>query len=139
MKAKLVLVAFFNNGDIRSRMSKEIIFDRVIQELKSEGRELSHIHNHQNQSRTGVFKDGSKVYSMPFESAVIGYRFTHIYLDESILNIPNGIEVLNTHIIPSLVRHETIHYETSEDPKERFLLFNLDNNGVSVKKYFTKE
>lgn len=135
-KPKLILIGYLNNGNMQSNMSKEILFDRLTEELKSEGRFLNLVET-SGKIRTGKFSDGSRIYLMPYEYSVMGYRFTHVYVDKAVLTTFTGQDIFEKHLAKSLVREHS-HYEVSEHPNDRMLLFGLDNNGISVNKYFTK-
>jgi hypothetical protein len=129
MKAKRILITFFNNGNIQSQVAKERIFSNVVSGLKNEGREVSRTVLN-GRGREIHFEDGTKVYMLPFGKHVVGMRFTHLYIDEASLQAPNSKQYINEMYKSTVISGDYMNFDTSD--QERMFVYSF-NNGILFK------
>lgn len=123
MKTKIILISFFNNGDLNTQIGKEYMYNKIVEDLCSEGRNLHNVSN-QLATKVATFDDGSKVYLMPFGSASIGMRFTHVYFDKNIMNLGNANTILSEVYKPLILHGENTKFDTSKE--KRIYTFEFD-------------
>ena len=130
MKAKKILIVYLKGflGDIASR---EIMFNKLIDELIGEGRLLKSL------TRTkALFDDGTRVTIAKFSANLVGTRVTHVYIDDKITKLENGNMLINAVIRPLVVPEGV--YEKLEvvgSPTERILTFNVKDGELKVNKF----
>lgn len=129
MKSKRILITYLNNGNMSSQVSKEVMFNRVLNEMIDDGREVKHTTLTPN-SKSVLFEDGSKIYLYPISVSNKALKVTHIFLDESIKSIPNGMELVTESVIPCLM---TGRYETFDTSGKQFSFFSFSNGELSIK------
>ena len=96
---KKAMVVYLNNGSLESQVSKEIVFNKLIEKFKGEDKGLIYHTQH-----LAKFEDGSKIFLVPFGQSMIGVRLTHIYLDKFILSLPNAKETVFKTCIHMLIK-----------------------------------
>lgn len=126
MKKQNVLIAYVNNGDIKSISKRERAFKAVIQQMTDAGLKLSGMTKN-SKSQTANFHDGSKVKLISFGVSVFGERFTHIFVDEEIMDVPNGQQYVSQVLFPQIMIKSQNGYEVSDSFDNRIQFFTLEN------------
>lgn len=128
MKAKRILITYLDNGNLQSQVAKEMMFNRILEDMISEGREVKSSIL-QPKSKSVLFDDGSKVMLFPFSSSNTGLRVTHVFVDEEIALLPNGKQFVNEVIKPSLLKGEFENFDTSG---KQFSFFSFNNGELKT-------
>lgn len=127
MSEKIVII-YLNNGNMESEVAKEIMFNRAVNEMIGDDNDAdSTVLN--RTSKSVVFTDGSKIELIPFTGGrgqIRGRRPTKVYLDESIMQLPNSTNYILNDIAPNCFGK----YEDS------ILFYSVDNGELSITKYF---
>lgn len=118
MKPKDIQIIYMPNGDFKSQVFKEIVFSKVLTELREEGRKL--IDN--TPFKFAKFDDGSRVSVRSLDDSLTGFPATQTYVDKAILDLPNGEEIIETKIAPYLIAVSG-NYEVA-DANNRILIFD---------------
>jgi hypothetical protein len=135
MKIKRVLVAYFQSSDLKSIVSRKLMYQRIIQELVEEGRAIKS----QIPDRLTTFDDSSKVYLCPIAVNLKTMKVTHAYVDESIMKLDYGKKIIHDCIVPTVMQSGYIQdYEVSENWNNRLLLYKYDGVGLVDIKPFIK-
>lgn len=121
MKPKDIQIIYLPNGDFKSQTSKVIIFNKVLTELREEGRKL--IDN--TSLKFAKFDDGSCVTVRSLDDSLTGFPSTQTYIDKAILDLPNGEEIIETKISPYLIAVSG-NYEVAK-ANNRILIFEGEN------------
>lgn len=116
MKSKIIYLVHLT-GRIESLASVEKIFYNIVDELKSEGRVLKSL-----TFNTAKFEDGTAVYKIPLGSKE-PYRFTHLYVDEKILELPSGQEYIESLKSSMIDRKSLTNFDTEGSIDERISVF----------------
>jgi hypothetical protein len=132
MKAKRVVIVYLNNGNLESQVAKEFLFNKVVNDFVAEGRVVTST-GFENGTKTTWFKDGSRVYSLPFGKDTLGMRFTHLYVDEKALVIPKADEIIDEVYKSCVVNGDLKKYDTSDE--NRVATFNVSLGKVNLKTY----
>lgn len=128
MNQKLILITYLNNGNFQSQVATEHIFNQVVEDLIEEGKLVESSVLNRFDKRI-LFDDGSKVMCVPFSMARAGMRFTHVYIDEELQNIPNGKDLIYECILPCAIQGNT-NFDLSGD---RRFTFSLKDGQVNLK------
>lgn len=131
MKAKRVLIAYLNNGNLQSQVAKEFLFNKVVNDLIAEGRKVNGSAFQQHRKEVS-FDDGTKVLAMPFGMSVLGMRFTHLYIDEIAMSTPKGQEAIDAMYKYTIVNGDYMNFDTSE--QDRSFTFLFENGAINLKK-----
>lgn len=138
MKKKRILVIYNNNGNLESQITKQIMSHKLQVELVEEGRTAIRITPTNALSSTIItYDDGSKLVVEPFGRALIGNRFTHIYIDESCLDIPKGRDFIDEGVMVTFVG-ETLKkaYPNWDTEGDRVFTFSKgEDNKLSINTY----
>ena len=124
---KRILITYLNNGNLQSQVSKEMMFNRILNDMIEEGREVESTVL-QPLSKSVLFDDGSKLLCYPISSANKGLRCTHVFIDNNITNKPNGMKAIYESIVPTL-NWESAQFDTSGS---RLNYFSFDESGLTV-------
>lgn len=137
MKAKKILIMYLNNGDMKNTVAKEILFSELLTEMENEGRKP--VDGRMNMlEKEARFDDGSTIKVMPYTTHnLVGMRFTHAYIDENILNAPNGIEAFEYWIKPTVIQYETEKFEAVGTPHDRIFFFSGNGKQILLNKQNT--
>lgn len=127
MSEKIVII-YLNNGNMASEVAKEIMFNRVVNEMIGDDNDAdSTVLN--RTSKSVVFTDGSKIELIPFTGGQVrGRRPTKVYLDESIKKLPNSTNYILNDIAPNCIGK----YE------ESILFYSVNDGELSLTKIFDK-
>ncbi|MBZ4316924.1 hypothetical protein LAM21_21140, partial [Mycobacterium tuberculosis] len=88
------------------------MFDRIKNQLIEEGREVEQ-HTLSHSSISVLFSDGTKLFVYPVGVIREGFKCTHAYVDKEILNSPNGIDLIEQIIKPSIIKGDFERFDTS--------------------------
>ena len=101
MSVKRVSIFYLDNGSLQNTVSRQVMFNRVVNDLLDEGREI-------NQDTIGYtsFKDGSTVTSNPIGKGAKALYATHILIDKSILSMKDGEDLVAKVIKPTLLQSD---------------------------------
>lgn len=105
VKQKNVLIYYQNLQDITSIARKEGAYNAILELLLEEGRVATQV-KEDKRGRTVVFEDGSKLSLFAFGTSISGHRFTHVYLDQAVMNLPNATAFAEKWIVPTLLTEE---------------------------------
>jgi hypothetical protein len=132
MKVKRILITYLNNGNLKSQVAKEYLFNKIVNDLISENRVVEYEYKNTSMQfeKRVRFEDGSSVICVPFSLANKGMKVTHVFIDEELSKLPNGREIIYEGILPSVIRWETKEFDTSE--KNRAFTFNYDNGALNL-------
>lgn len=125
MKAKRIMIVHMPNGDYANTLSKEILFNKIVNELVKEGREIKSA-TFQHVS----FLDGSIVSVFKFGNGAKGMRSTHVYIDKAVLSLKYSENIINTVIKPSLIEGRN-DFDLTGD---RMLTYSMVDNQVITEK-----
>lgn len=128
MKNKIILIAYLNNGNMASEVAKEIMFNRVLDEMIDEGREVKSSVL-QPKSKSVKFNDGSKLMMFPFSTFTKDIRVTHVFADEALRYVPRGIDVIHEIITSSIMKGEFEKFDTSG---KQFSFFSFNNGELHI-------
>lgn len=126
--SKRVLVTYLNNGNLKSQVAKEMMFNRVVNEMIDSGLEVEHT-TLQPLSKSVTFSDGSKLYCYPFASVNNGLKCTHVFIDDAITHKVNGMKFIEASIMP-ILDWESANFDTSGS---RLNYFTFEENGLVVR------
>lgn len=136
MKAKRILIMYTSNGDMKNTIAKEVLFSEILKEMEHEGRfPLNTILT--PLAKEVRFDDGSSIKVLPYTHALAGMRFTHAYIDESILDVYNGVEYFKRWIEPTVIRSETDKFEAVGTPHERIFFYSGNGKQILLNKQNT--
>lgn len=119
MKAKRILITYFPNGNMASEVGKEILFERLRDEMIIEGREVLNT-TLQQKSKSVKFDDGSSLMVFPVGVSLHGLRTTHIFVDEQIKDITGGDSKFENALKSTLLTGEYEQYDTSGERVQTF-------------------
>lgn len=128
MKNKRVLIMYLGNGNVKSEIAKELMFNRMVNEMIEEGREVKNSLL-QPKTKSITFDDGSKLMLFPFSNVQKGFRVTHIFLDAEIAFLPNGDKLINEKIKPCIINGEREDFDTSG---KQLLLYSFADNELKI-------
>lgn len=136
MKSKKIGITYTNNGNMKSIASKEFIFRKLLTEMQDEGRVV--INTSLNSvTKSARFNDGSSIDVFPLNYQSKGKKFTHVYVDESIYDLSNGVNFVKKFLIPLMIgqgKYETI--EAEEPVADRIFMYALSNsNSLDIQKF----
>jgi hypothetical protein len=100
-----ILITYLNNGNLQSQVAKEVLFNRVVEDMIAEGKIVKST-TFQPLSKETIFNDGTKVSTKPFGIDVLGIRFTRLYIDELALTTPRAKEFVNQMYKAVVTNHE---------------------------------
>lgn len=129
MKAKLIIIAYLNNGNMKSQVAKEFMFNRVVNDLIGEGRGVAHTAIRPMDKRV-TFEDGTKVTCIPFSMNQRGMKATEIFIDDELLKMPNGRQAVIETFGSSLLLGEYENYDTSG--KNRINSYHFEENSITL-------
>lgn len=129
MKAKKILITYLGNGNIKSQVSKEYLFNRVVSDLIEEGKIVADTMVTQREKRIR-FADGSSVICVPFTMANKGMKVTHVFIDRELSELINGNEIIQENILPSVINWETENFDISD--KDRRFIFSLEDGVLNL-------
>lgn len=135
MKSKKILIVYLKLR-MESIAPKELMFNKIIKDLTDEGRTISKtISNSENS--IALFEDGTKVTLMPFGQSLRGVgRVTDLYIDETILVLPNGSHFVNERLVPLVVAgHNYTDFDVDGSAQERVKSFMLKDNKLEIYDY----
>lgn len=94
---KRVVVAYLNNGNVKSQIAKGLMFEKVVDDLVAEGKMIRSVEPSPmlGVAKMASFEDGTKVFLQPFGQSILGMKFTHIYIDELAMQFPNSKEMVS--------------------------------------------
>lgn len=101
MKAKKIGI-FYAINSFRSLAVTEHLFYTVLQTLVAEGRTIKTT----VKNKLGIittFECGTKITMQPFTENAKDLRLTHLYIDETILNLGGGDQYVRENLLPMVV------------------------------------
>ena len=127
-----ILIIYLNNGNFASQVTKEIMFDKAVNDLVNKGIAIDTTINTKSIKRA-KFADGSKVEAIPIlgleSSAIRGKKgITKIYLDDSILDYPESTAFIFNELIPCC------RYD-----KNALMSYSVNEGELSVSKIFKEQ
>lgn len=127
MKTKLIYITYLNNGNLKSQIAKECLFNRVVSDLLKENRVIANSVIRPTEKQV-IFEDGTKVMCQPFSMSQRGIKVTSIFVDAELLSMPNGEEAVKKTFYASLVPYEYEELDSSEQYK--FNAFEMSGNSI---------
>lgn len=121
MKPKDIQIIYMPNGNFKSQVYKEIIFSKVLDEMRDEGRKLSDT----DPFRFANYDDGSRVTVRSLDDSLTGFPSTQTYVDKAIYDLPNGEEIIETKIAPYIIAVSG-NYEVAK-ANDRIFIFEGEN------------
>jgi hypothetical protein len=128
MKNKRIVITYLKTGDVKSEIAKEMMFDKVVDDLVAEGRVISQTTLLATSKRT-VFEDGTRVELYPFSESLRASRATHVFVDNTIKSLTNGTTTIQTVIFPLMMIGEYEHFDTSG---KQLSYFEYDNGKIKL-------
>ena len=127
-----ILIIYLNNGNYPSQVTKEIMFEKAVNDLINKGIALDSTINEKVVKRA-KFTDGSKVEVIPIlgleSKAVRGKKgVTTVYIDDSILDYPESTAFIFNELIPCC------RYE-----KNSLMSYSVNEGELSVSKIFKEQ
>ena len=117
MKSKIIVIVYVGSL-VGSVSATERMFAYLTSDLKSRG----HIIKYSNNSKV-IFEDGTKISKIRIGEPI--GRATHVYIDDNILDIGNGVKFVNEAVIPSMIKGDKYKLLDAEsDVYERITVFN---------------
>ena len=127
MLKKIITIVYTPNGDFQNIVSKEIMFNRLTDELVKEGRTILTA-----TWDTVKFDDGSIIQTMSFSKNSRGRRSTHIVIDKSILKIQGSDKLIDAVLKPMLIKNGSDTYELTGD---RISTYSMENGEIKKEKF----
>ncbi|NUJ19394.1 hypothetical protein FKN04_22960 [Bacillus glycinifermentans] len=124
-KPKRILITYFNSQDISSIAAREAMFQKVINDLVSEGKKTTGYQMTSPQLRTEHFTDGSVIYFAPIAHIEVDEKFTHIFVDKSVISTQNGVDFVKK----SIITRVNLDFNTDE---KQINFFSLENGKLKV-------
>lgn len=129
MKAKRVVIVY-NPNKLSSISSTEKVFHNIISDLKNNGEKFRILHN-----KRAIFESGTKVEKVPFGASLLGQRITHLYIDESVMDLDNGDKFVYEILLPCVIPYGNyINLDVDGDIKDRVFTFNHEGNIEKLEK-----
>ncbi|MCY8549485.1 hypothetical protein MOD25_06145 [Bacillus haynesii] len=122
-KPKKILITYFNSQDISSIGAREAMFQKVVKDLASEGKKTAGRQMSSPQLRKEFFTDGSVIYFAPIAQIEADEKFTHIFVDKSIMSTKNGVDFVKNSIMTK------VNFNTE---KKQINFFSLENGKLIV-------
>lgn len=126
---KRILITYLNNGNLQSQVAKEMMFNRIVNEMIESGVEVEHT-TLQPLSKSVLFNDGSKLFCYPIMPSMKALKCTHVFIDDSVTHVINGMKVIEELVMPSL-SWESANFDTSGS---RLNYFSFDNGLIVTEK-----
>ncbi|GIN67133.1 hypothetical protein J41TS2_25540 [Bacillus sonorensis] len=124
-KPKRILITYFNSQDISSIGAREAMFQKIINDLASEGKKKIGHEMTSPQLRTEHFTDGSMIYFAPIGHIEADEKFTHIFVDKSVMTTQNGVDFIKK----SIMTRVNLDFNTDE---KQINFFSLENGELKV-------
>lgn len=123
------MIVYLDNT-MSSQIGSRVVFDKVIDELRMEGRGLVSTTAVGYGNKIASFEDGTKVFMEKFGKTAHGMRLTHMYFDEGIMSLPKGEEVVKNAYLYAVVNGEYNNWDTEG---ERLFTYNHTGNTKTLK------
>jgi hypothetical protein len=128
MKAKRVAIVYLK-GFMDNIASRQLAFNKVVNDLISEGRVVKT----STQTMT-IFEDGTKVTLVPFGANLVGMRITHLYVEDTVVNLSNGKKMFQEILLPMVMPEANyIHFEVEGSIKSRTVVFGLEDGNFKTR------
>lgn len=128
-KPKKVLILFNNHGEVSNQAYKEIVYKKTVNDILSEERYAVESISSGNGERITYFNDGTSVILKPISN--YNYyqeqKFTHFLIDNSVLQLGNGKELVKELIKYYTINKDNYSYDTSGN---QFSMYSVENGMI---------
>lgn len=120
MSIKRIGIVYMSNGNLVNTSKATALLYLLRKELESEGKILKTLtHNR------ATFDDGSMIQMDRLGNAFRGGRCTHYYIDDDILSLAGGIEMVEKVVKPLIISSDNDKYDLSGNQLQSY---GYDNN-----------